>query len=97
VFAAIYSAQVTQGGGVPAAAKESVEDATRIASSLQGAARVELLDDALAAFDVAARWGLAVCMAALLLAAVGAAVGLSRATASPVSDPEPMTPSRVRR
>jgi DHA2 family multidrug resistance protein-like MFS transporter len=92
VFAAIYAAQVTQGGGVPAAAKESVEDATRIASSLQGAARVELLDDALAAFDVAARWGLAVCMAALLLAAAGAAIGLSGTTAPA----EEMTPSRAR-
>ena len=79
VFAAIYAAQVTKGGGVPAAAKESIEGATHVANGLSGAARVELLDDALAAFDVAARWGLAVCMAALLLAAAGAAVGLSGA------------------
>jgi predicted MFS family arabinose efflux permease len=88
VFAAIYAAQVTKGGGVPAAAEESIEGATHIASSLHGAARVELLDDALAAFDVAARWGLAVCMAALLLAAAGAAIGLSGTTApaSPQSD-----------
>ena len=66
---------------MPAAAKESVEGATQVASTLHGAARVELLDDAIAAFDVAARWGLAVCMAALLLAAAGAAIGLSRARA----------------
>ena len=78
VFAAVYAAQVTQGGAVPAAAKESVEGATQVASTLHGAARVDLLDDAIAAFDVAARWGLAVCMAALLLAAAGAAIGLSR-------------------
>ena len=31
-------------------------------------------------FDVAARWGLAVCMAVLLLGAASAAVGLSRAS-----------------
>src|SRR5204863_7015176 len=60
VFAAIYAAQVTQKGGVPAGAKESIEDATAIANSLHGAARVDLLGDALASFDVAARWGLAV-------------------------------------
>ena len=35
-------------------------------------------NDAVAAFDVAARWGLAVCMAVILLAAAGAAIGLSR-------------------
>ena len=46
VFAAIYAGQVTQGGGVPAPAKESIEGATQVASSLHGAARVELLDDA---------------------------------------------------
>jgi EmrB/QacA subfamily drug resistance transporter len=77
VFAAVYAGQVTQDGGVPAAADESIEAATRIASGLHGAARAQLLDDALAAFDVAARWGLTVCMAALLLAAAGAAIGLS--------------------
>jgi hypothetical protein len=77
VFAAVYAAQITQGPGVPAAAKESIEEATHIAGGLPGAARADLLNDALASFDVAARWGLAVCMAALLLAAVGAAIGLS--------------------
>jgi MFS family permease len=77
VFAAVYAAQITQGPGVPAAAKESIEEATQIADRLPGAARVDLLNDALASFDVAARWGLVVCMAALLLAAVGAAIGLS--------------------
>jgi predicted MFS family arabinose efflux permease len=77
VFAAIYAAQVTQKGGVPAAAQESIEDASDIANRLHGAARVDLINDAIASFDVAARWGLAVCMAALLLAAAGAAIGLS--------------------
>ena len=48
VFAAVYAAQVTQGGGVPAAAKESIEDATDVANRLHGAARVDLLDDAIA-------------------------------------------------
>jgi EmrB/QacA subfamily drug resistance transporter len=81
VFAAIYAAQVTQKGGVPAAAEESIEDATDIANRLHGAARADLLNDALASFDVAARWGLAVCMAALLVAAAGAAIGLSGVTA----------------
>jgi hypothetical protein len=80
VFAAIYAAQVAGEGGVPAAAKESIEDATDIAMRLHGAARVDLLHDAVASFDVAARWGLAVCMVAVLLSAGGAAIGLSRAT-----------------
>jgi EmrB/QacA subfamily drug resistance transporter len=80
VFAAIYAARVTQNARVPAAAKESIEDATDIANSLHGAARVDLLNDALASFDVAARWGLAVCMAAMLLAVAGAAIGLSGGT-----------------
>jgi EmrB/QacA subfamily drug resistance transporter len=77
VFAAIYAAQVTDDSGVPAMAKESIEDATDAASRLAGAARADLLADAIASFDVAARWGLAVCMAVLVLAAVSAAVGLS--------------------
>jgi DHA2 family multidrug resistance protein-like MFS transporter len=87
VFAAVYAAQITQGPGVPAAAKESIEEATHIANGLHGAARVDLLDDALASFDVAARWGLAVCMAALLLAAAGAAIGLSGTTGRVRRDP----------
>jgi EmrB/QacA subfamily drug resistance transporter len=78
VFAAIYAAKVADGGGVPAAAEESIEDATDVASSLPGATRVDLLNDAVTSFDVAARWGLAVCMAAVLVSAAGAAIGLSR-------------------
>jgi MFS transporter, DHA2 family, multidrug resistance protein len=77
VFAAIYAAEVADGSGVPAAAEESIEDATDVASGLQGAARVELLHDAVTSFDVAARWGLAVCMAVVLISAAGAAIGLS--------------------
>ena len=69
VFAAIYAALITDEGDVPAAAKESIEAATDVASRLHGAARVDLLDDAVTSFDVAARWGLAVCMAAVLLSA----------------------------
>jgi predicted MFS family arabinose efflux permease len=80
VFAAIYSARVTGDRGVPAAAEESIEEATDIASRLQGAARVDLLHDAVTSFDVAARWGLAVCMAAVLISAAGAAIGLSGMT-----------------
>jgi EmrB/QacA subfamily drug resistance transporter len=80
VFAAVYAAEVTSDSGVPAIAGESIEDATDAANRLPGAARVELLDDAIRSFDVAARWGLAVCVAVLLLAAASAAVGLSRAT-----------------
>jgi hypothetical protein len=80
VFAAIYAAEVTADSGVPAVAQESIEDATDAASRLQGAARVDLLNDAVASFHVAARWGLAVCMAVLLLAAASAAFGLSRVT-----------------
>jgi MFS transporter, DHA2 family, multidrug resistance protein len=78
VFAAIYEALITDGNDVPAAAKESIEDATDAAGRLHGAARADLLHDAVASFDVAARWGLAVCMAAVLLSAAGAAIGLSR-------------------
>src|SRR5215218_303563 len=80
VFAAIYAAQVTADSGVPDAAKESIEDATEVATHLQGAARIDLLDDAVTAFDMATRCGLAVCMAVMLVAAASAAVGLSRGT-----------------
>jgi EmrB/QacA subfamily drug resistance transporter len=78
VFAAIYAALVTERADVPAEAAESIQDATNIANRLDGAARIELLDDAVASFDTAARWGFAVCMAVLLLAAASAAVGLSQ-------------------
>jgi hypothetical protein len=77
VFAAVYAAEVTADSGVPAEAGESIQDATDIASSLHGAARTDLLNDAVASFDVAAGWGFAVCMAILLLAAASAALGLS--------------------
>jgi MFS family permease len=80
VFAAIYAALITDGDSVPSAAKESIEGATDVANRLDVAARVDLLDDAVASFDLAARWGLVVCMAVLLLSAASAAVGLSGAT-----------------
>jgi EmrB/QacA subfamily drug resistance transporter len=80
VFAAIYADLITDGNDVPAAAKESIQDATDAASRLPGPAGIDLLHDAVASFDAAARWGLAVCMAAVLLSAAGAAVGLSGAT-----------------
>jgi hypothetical protein len=79
VFAAIYAAKIAD-GGVPAAATESIEDTTDVANRLHGAARVDLLHDAVTSFDVAARWGLAVCMAVVLLAAAGAAIGLTGVT-----------------
>ena len=77
---AIYAADVANDGGVPAAAKESIEDTTDAANRLHGAARIDLLHDAATSFDVAARWGLAVCMATLLLSAAGAAIGLTGQT-----------------
>jgi DHA2 family multidrug resistance protein-like MFS transporter len=80
VFAAVYAAEISEDSGVPAVATESIEDATDLANGLHGAARADLLNDAVASFDVAARWGLAVCMAVLLLGAASAAVGLSRAS-----------------
>jgi DHA2 family multidrug resistance protein-like MFS transporter len=80
VFATIYAARVSDDSRVPAAAKESIEEATDIAARLHGAARVDLLHDAVTSFDVAARWGLAVCMAVVLLSAGGAAIGLSAVT-----------------
>ena len=76
VFAAIYAAEVISAGSVPTVAKESIEDATEAASRLQGTARADLLDEAVASFDVAARWGLAVCMAVLLIATACTALGL---------------------
>jgi EmrB/QacA subfamily drug resistance transporter len=79
VFAAIYAAKIAD-GGVPAAAEESIEDTTDVASRLHGAARVDLLHDAVTSFDVAARWGLGVCMAVVLLSAAGAAIGLTGVT-----------------
>jgi hypothetical protein len=51
---------------------------TDVASRPHGAARVDLLHEAVANFDVAARWGLAVCMAVVLLSAAGGAIGLTR-------------------
>jgi Na+/melibiose symporter-like transporter len=77
VFAAVYSAEISA-DRVPGVAGESIQDATESADRLHGAARADLLTDAVASFDVAARWGLAVCMAVVLLGAVSAAVGLSR-------------------
>jgi MFS family permease len=85
VFAAIYAAQIANDDRVPAAAKESIEEATDVASGLRGAARVDLLDDAVTSFDVAARWGLAVCMAVLLASVASAAIGLSGATPASTS------------
>jgi EmrB/QacA subfamily drug resistance transporter len=82
VFAAIYAFLVADDGRAPAAAKESIQDASDIASRLHGAAGVDLLDDAVASFDVAARWGLAVCMTVVLLSAASAAIGLSGMTAA---------------
>ena len=78
VFAAVYAAEISEDSSVPAVASESIEDATDAANRLQGAARVDLLNDAVASFDVAARWGLAVCIAVILLAAASVAIGLSR-------------------
>jgi EmrB/QacA subfamily drug resistance transporter len=77
LFAAIYAARVTDDSGVPAAAEESIEEATDIAARLHGAARADLLHDAVTSFDVATRWGLAVCMVVVLLSAVSAAIALS--------------------
>jgi hypothetical protein len=76
VFAAIYAAEVISAGRVPTVAKESIQDATEAASKLEGMARTDLLNDAVASFDLAARWGLAVCLAALLAATAFTAVGL---------------------
>jgi hypothetical protein len=81
VFAAVYTALVTQ-DGPPAAAEESLQHAIDVAAGLHGTARVDLLRDAVTSFDVAARWGLVACMAAVLLAAAGVAAGLSGARAS---------------
>jgi MFS family permease len=80
VFAAIYAALIADGDRVPAAAEESIEGATDVASRLDVAARVDLLDDAVSSFDVAARWGLAVCMAVLLLSAAVVALEVSGGT-----------------
>jgi MFS family permease len=76
VFAAIYAAEITKDSNVPAAARESIQHATDVAGSLSGAARADLLSDAVSSFDVAARSSFAVCLAVLLLSAAWAAVGL---------------------
>ena len=57
-------------------ARESIEQANDAADRLSGTARTDLLDLAIDAFDVAARWGLALCMAILLLATAVVAVAL---------------------
>jgi len=77
VFAAIYAARISGDARAPAAARESIEHASDVALTLPRVARADLLDHAVASFDVAARWGLAVCMGVLLVAGVTAAVGLS--------------------
>jgi hypothetical protein len=64
-------------------AKESIEDATEAASRLEGMARTDLLNDAVASFDVAARWGLVVCAAVLLVAAACTAFGLRSTVRAP--------------
>jgi EmrB/QacA subfamily drug resistance transporter len=79
LFAAIYAANVREDDSVPASAEESIEHATDIADQLDGAARADLLADAVSSFDTAAGWGLAFCMGVVLLSAAGAAIGLSRA------------------
>jgi hypothetical protein len=77
---AIACAKISEDSRVPAVATESIENATDVANRLNGDACAVLVNDAAASFDVAARWGLAVCMAGLLLGALSAAVGLSRAS-----------------
>jgi EmrB/QacA subfamily drug resistance transporter len=87
VFAAIYAARLPEGNPV---AKESIEDARDVADTLGGAAGTGLIEEAVASFDVAARWGLAVCMGVLLLAALRVVVLQSRKGGSPTSG-EPST------
>jgi EmrB/QacA subfamily drug resistance transporter len=70
VFAAIYAARLPDEYPV---ARESIEDAADVAAGLPGATGADLLAEAVRSFDVAARWGLAVCMGVLLLAAARAA------------------------
>ena len=76
VFAVVYAKEISQDSRAPALARESIEDTTDVADRLSGAARAELLKDAVASFDVAARWGLGVCLVVLLLAVAAAALGL---------------------
>jgi predicted MFS family arabinose efflux permease len=70
VFAAIYAARLPDEHPV---ARESIEDAADVAAGLPAVAGADLLEEAVASFDAAARWGLAVCMGVLLLAAARAA------------------------
>ncbi len=76
VFAVVYAKEISEDSRAPALARESIEDTTDVADRLSGAARAELLNDAVASFDVAARWGLGVCLVVLLLAVAAAALGL---------------------
>jgi EmrB/QacA subfamily drug resistance transporter len=92
VFAAIYAARLPEDNPV---AKESIEDAVDVASGLPGPARAQLLEDAVASFDAAARWGLAVCMAAVLLAAARTAA-LGRAYSPKGGSPSSGAPSTDR-
>jgi putative intracellular protease/amidase len=87
VFAAVYAARVPEDNPV---AKESIEEALDVANGLDGTARTALIEDAIASFDAAARWGLAVCMGVLLLAAARAATLQVRKGGSPTSG-EPST------
>jgi len=76
LFAAIYEGRIADDASAPAVARESIEQANDAADRLSGTARTDLLDLAIDAFDVAARWGLALCMAILLLATAVVAVAL---------------------
>jgi EmrB/QacA subfamily drug resistance transporter len=76
VFAAIYAGRMADDPRAPAAARESIEQASDAAGRLPGGLRADLLEHAVDAFDVAARWGLALCMAVLLAAAAMVAVAL---------------------
>jgi hypothetical protein len=87
VFAAVYAARLPEDNPV---AKESIEEALDVANGLDGTARSALIEDAIASFDAAARWGLAVCMGVLLLAAARAATLQVRKGGSPTSG-EPST------
>jgi predicted MFS family arabinose efflux permease len=77
VFAAVYAAQVDHDR-----AAESIEHARDLAAGLKPAARADLLDLAIDSFDTAARAGVAVCLAFVLVSVVVAWRGLSGMTSA---------------
>jgi EmrB/QacA subfamily drug resistance transporter len=100
LFGALYRSALSGGlAGLPAPARataqDSIEGARQVAEGLGGGAKAALLAHADLSFDVGARAGVALCLAALLAAALVAFIGLGRPAEAPAAAaPAPAQPTR---